>query len=222
MKDFEGFTSSETFTSIPDTFFRMLGQMEDIHELKVILYALWHIEHTEGAFRYITRAEILHDENFMCGITPIGVDAGLSLAVRRGVLLYLQISDQEYYFLNSPRGRASMTAIQKGHRPGPATNARFLREIPNVFKLYEENIGPLTPMIADTLKDAEQTYSSEWVADAIEQAVKLNVRNWKYIEAILHRWKEDGRAEKQNRRNPAESRGDSVTRKVEEFLKPRR
>ena len=60
---------------------------------------------------------------------------------------------------------------------------------PNVFKLYEENIGPLTPMIADALKDAETIYSIEWIAEAIELAVKNNKRNWKYSEAILKRWK---------------------------------
>jgi len=36
-------------------------------------------------------------------------------------------------------------------------------ERPNIFKLYEENIGPLTPLIADALKDAEKTYPPEWV-----------------------------------------------------------
>ena len=55
-----------------------------------------------------------------------------------------------------------------------------------MFKLYEENIGPLTPLIADALKDAEEIYSSEWIADAIELAVKNNKRNWKYCEAILN------------------------------------
>ncbi len=51
-------------------------------------------------------------------------------------------------------------------------------ERPNVFKLYEENIGPLTPMIADALKDAENTFSPEWIAEAIELAVKNNKRSW--------------------------------------------
>ena len=91
-------------------------------------------------------------------------------------------------------------------------------ERPNVFKLYEENIGPLTPLIADALKDAEKIYSEEWIADAIELAVKNNKRNWKYCEAILKRWKEEGRAEKQNRRNDKESRRQNVKRKIEKFI----
>ena len=222
MPVFDGFTSSETFTSIPDALFRMLGQMQDIDELRVTLYILWRIEHAQGAFRQITRSEIVGDENFMAGMTPEGLDAGLLKAVQRGTLIFLDGPRDRFYFLNSPRGRASLEAMQKGYWQASTGSSLPPRTVPNVFKLYEENVGPLTPMIADTLRDAEQTYSAEWVADAIELAVKLNIRNWKYIEAILRRWKEEGRAEKQNRRDAEESRGSSVTRKVEDFLKPRR
>ena len=90
---------------------------------------------------------------------------------------------------------------------------------PNIFKLYEENIGPLTPLLADALKDAEQTYPPEWVAEALEIAVKSNKRNWNYVEAILSRWKEEGHAKEQNRRDAKELRGRDVTRKVEDFIK---
>ena len=92
-------------------------------------------------------------------------------------------------------------------------------ERPNIFKLYEENIGPLTPLIADALKDAEQTYPPEWVAEALEIAVKNNKRNWKYVEAILRRWKEEGHAKEQDRRDAQEARGRDVEGKVDDFLK---
>ncbi len=74
-------------------------------------------------------------------------------------------------------------------------------------------------MLADTLKDAEQTYPPDWVAEALGQAVLNNKRNWKYVEAILRRWKEEGHAKEQNRRDTEEPRGRDVTRKVEDFLK---
>jgi DNA replication protein len=73
-------------------------------------------------------------------------------------------------------------------------------ERPNIFKLYEENIGPLTPLIADALKDAEEILGGMG-REAIELAVKNNKRNWKYCEAILKRWKEEGRGQKQDRRD---------------------
>jgi DnaD/phage-associated family protein len=160
----------------------------------------------------------------MRGLTPGKLDAGLRKAVERGTLLQVQNSEGGFYFINSPRGRASAEAMQKGdwRASARAAGSQPPRDVPNVFKLYEENIGPLTPLIADALKDAEKIYSSEWVSDAIEQSAKLNKRSWKYIEAILRRWKEEGRAEKQDRRNTEASRGQDVTRNVEEFLKRRR
>lgn len=60
------------------------------------------------------------------------------------------------------------------------------------FRLYEGNIGPLTPMIADALKDAEKTYTASWVQRAILEAAKSNVRNMKYIEGILQGYTKRG------------------------------
>ena len=222
MTPFNGFSSSETFTQVPDTLFRLLGEIDDLNELKVTLYVLWRIEHMEGAFRQISRSEILEDENFIQAFAPDALDAGLELAVRRGTLLLVKNGQGGFYFLNSPRGRASAEAMQKGDWRASASVSSPPRDVPNVFRLYEENIGPLTPLIADTLKDAEQTYSPEWLVEAIGLAVKQNARKWNYVEAILRRWKEEGRAEKQNRRDAQAIRGSEVTRKVEEFLKPKR
>ena len=59
-------------------------------------------------------------------------------------------------------------------------------------KLYEENIGPLTPMIADVLRDSEKDYPYEWIRDAVEEAVMNNVRSWRDVESILKNWKENG------------------------------
>jgi len=50
-------------------------------------------------------------------------------------------------------------------------------------------------------------------------AVENNKRNWKYIEAILKRWKEEGRAEKQNRRNDKKDGQQGVSRKIEQLRK---
>ena len=221
MSPFTGFTSSETFTSIPDSLFRLLGEIDDLNELKLTLYVLWRIEHTEGAFRQICRSEIIEDTKLMSNISLDELDLGLSKAVQRGTLLRVENPDGGFYFLNSPRGRASAEAMRKGNWRASVTPSQPPREVPNIFKLYEENIGPLTPLIADALRDAEKLYEPEWIADALELAVKMNKRNWKYIEAILRRWKEEGRAEKQNRRNAEALSGDDVVRKVEEFLNRR-
>jgi DnaD/phage-associated family protein len=76
---------------------------------------------------------------------------------------------------------------------------------PNIFRLYENNIGPLTPMIAEILQDAENTYPPAWIEEAIRIAVENNKRNWRYVEAILRRWQEGGRDEREDRRDTEKS-----------------
>ncbi|WP_376795450.1 DnaD domain-containing protein [Thermogemmatispora sp.] len=66
-------------------------------------------------------------------------------------------------------------------------------ERPNIFVLYEQNIGLLSPLIADELRDAAERYPPEWIEAAFREAVEHNKRNWRYIRAILRRWETEGR-----------------------------
>lgn len=63
------------------------------------------------------------------------------------------------------------------------------RELPRlpvrIVKLYENNIAPLTPITLQGLDDWLNDMSEDVVIYAIEEAVKTNKRNYKYIEAIL-------------------------------------
>jgi len=81
-------------------------------------------------------------------------------------------------------------------------------ERPNIYHLYEENVGPLTPLIADSLREAEAEFPDDWVEDAFRIAVENNKRSWRYIQAILHRWHEKGRNERkqQDRRDTEKDR----------------
>jgi DnaD/phage-associated family protein len=65
----------------------------------------------------------------------------------------------------------------------------------NIFTLYEQNIGMLTPMIAEELKEAEKLYPSDWIGGAFREAVRLNKRSWKYIARILERWAAEGKSD---------------------------
>ena len=217
MSKFKGFTDSETFTQLPDGFFHhLLKDIKDADELKVTLYFLWRLEHMDGPFRTLCETDF---DTKDLGLSVEETKSGLEKAVKRGSILRSKHEADVFYFLNSPRGRAAAEAFAKGQW---RESARILStppmERPNVFKLYEENIGALTPLIADTLKDAEETYQPEWIAEAIELAVKNNKRNWKYCEAILKRWKEEGRAEKQDRRDTEKDRRKYVEGKYSDFI----
>jgi DnaD/phage-associated family protein len=62
-----------------------------------------------------------------------------------------------------------------------------------VFNAYEENIGMITPMVSENIKDALNLFPASWIIDAIKEAVKANVRKWKYIDGILKNWATNGR-----------------------------
>lgn len=62
----------------------------------------------------------------------------------------------------------------------------------NVFKTYQDNIGVLTPKIAEELKDIVKTYPPEWFDEAVKEACNYNRRNLSYINRILQRWQTEG------------------------------
>jgi len=82
-------------------------------------------------------------------------------------------------------------AGSNGHQE--KTRVQVQVEQPNIFMLYEQNIGLLTPMIASQLEDAADHYPADWIEAAFSEAVQRNKRNWKYISAILRRWETEGR-----------------------------
>lgn len=233
MDKFRGFPDSKIrFTPLPSQFFtELLPSINHAGELKVILYTFWRLDRMEGAFRYLKRQDFVDDERFMQGLAMDGSDAlaslddALSRCVARGALLEATLDLEEgkvtYYFLNSPKGRAAVNAIANGEwRPSgdPDAPLDFSLEHPNIFRLYEEHFGPLTPMIAERLRDAETTYHPEWIEDAMRIAIENNVRRWTYIEAILRRWQEEGRDERKDRRDTEKDRRRYVEGDFADFI----
>ncbi|MEJ2707701.1 MAG: DnaD domain protein [Anaerolineales bacterium] len=217
MIKFSGFPEGKVpLTPVPDDFFRkLLPQIDHLGELKLSVYVFWRLDRMQGMFRYLQRNDLLADEIFMQGMgknseqAEQNLDEALERAVRRGTLLRASLDGNIYYFLNSPKGRAGYQALQQGEWD-PASEAErgryMLEEKPNIFKLYEENIGPLTPMIAETLRDTEASFPAAWIEQALQIAVENNVRNWHYVNAILDRWQREGRHEQKDRRDSQKAR----------------
>ncbi len=232
MPAFKGFPSGKVrLTPVPATFFTdLLPAIDHLGELKVTLYALWFLDRQEGNIRFITLRDCLDDANlvrsFGAGESEARdalVDA-LERAVQRGTLLRAGprggAPEDFAFFLNSPRGRAAVKALQHGDLTleGLArADVALDTERPTIFGLYEQNIGPLTPMIVDTLRDAEQEYPFEWIEEAVRAAVENNARRWRYVDAILKTRKERGRHEP-NRRNAEEDRRRYVEGEYSDFI----
>jgi DnaD/phage-associated family protein len=130
---------------------------------------------------------------------------GLSRAVERGALLYAQVEDEagrhDLYFLNSERGRQAQAKVLAGEVGVVAVSGAEVAlptKRPNIFELYEANIGLLSPILVDEIKDALATYPPIWIEDAIKIAVQNNVRKWSYIRAVLERMATAGRDDGQS------------------------
>jgi DnaD/phage-associated family protein len=233
MKKFPGFPEGKVrLTGLPEQFFRdLLPSIDDLAELKVTLYIFWRLNRMEGAFRYLRHEDFLSDQEFLEGLDPEAEDpvqaleAALRRCVARGTLLEATLAvegrKEGFYFMNTARGRAAVEAISRGEwRPsGDASRpVELVPEAPNVYRLYEENIGPLTPLIAEYLRDAEESYPADWIEDAVRIAVENNARRWSYVAAILERWQEGGRDERKDRRDSEKDRRRYVEGELSDFV----
>ncbi len=72
------------------------------------------------------------------------------------------------------------------------TTGEIEKNMGAITTTYESEIGQLTPMIADQLKEIAVDTPALWFKEACLEAVQNNARSLKYIRAILDRWKIDG------------------------------
>jgi DnaD/phage-associated family protein len=238
MKKFKGFPPGKTrMTEIPATFFSdLLPLIDDAAELKVTLFCFWALHQKEGDFRYLRCRDFTEDKTLMNGLAALDtktqpeaiLEAALARCVQRGTLLSTEVGldsgAERLYFMNTARGQEAVRQLSKtdGWRPRDGEHpVEILPERPTIYRLYEENIGPLTRHIAEELQDAETEYTAAWVEDAIKTATELNKRNWRYIRGILKGWRKDGKVSaKQDTRGDTLDDGQRyITGKYSDFIK---
>jgi len=201
---FEGFPGSGLATAVPNLFFsRVLPSIETPAELVVSLYLFFLHRQERGWPRLFSRRRLLADAALMRSLANLGgvpgaeaLDAGLAAALSRGTVISAPVQEGgepvEAYLLNTPANRRAARSLPAGvalEEPLPPASPEAA---PNIFRLYEENVGGITPLIADQLKDAEERYPPRWIQEAFREAVSLNKRSWRYIEAILRRYEAEG------------------------------
>ena len=84
-----------------------------------------------------------------------GAAQAAPLAVFDAVTVEGASGQMDLYFLNTQKGRAAVEGIERGEwRPMPDDEQplSLMVERPNIFVLYEQNIGALTPILADELR----------------------------------------------------------------------
>lgn len=191
------------FVPVPSALFGpLLERMSDLAEVRCALRVIFLLHRKQGTLKYVSTAELVADPVLQCGDDVEGVEGALDAFVGYGLLVKVP-TDGGYagcYCLDTPANRRALERVAKGELRAPevpeAPTVQGREEAaprPDIFALYEDNIGAIYPMAAERLKDMETEYPEEWIAEAFREAVLNNSRNLKYIEAILRRWRDDGR-----------------------------
>jgi DNA replication protein len=234
MRSFSGFPAGKLrFTSVPTLFFsELLPAIDDLAELKVTLHIFWLLSQKRGYPRYASFKELSGDGVLLGGLKSLGQGAreslqeGLERAVARGTLLHVAIEQDgkqdDLYFMNTDQSRQAVEKIRGGELELGVTvlpaEPPLEVERPNIFVLYEQNIGLLQPLIAEQLKDAEQTYPGEWIEEAFQIAVEQNKRSWAYVRAILERWASEGKDDGKGKRDSREDSRRYIEGKYAEYI----
>ena len=211
---------------VPDLFFSdLLPQIEDLGELKLTLHCFWLLNEQATTAKFLRGDDLRGDQILLRSLhlnsnlrTPQqALEDALERAVARNTLLKLEIESDtggdsggkgeqasvkvdDWYFINTPKGRQTLALVREGRlgdlQAAIPDEARLKVNRPNIFVLYEQNIGMMTPLIADQLRDLEKSYPPDWIDEAFVLAVASNKRRLRYIQAILKRWETEGKDER--------------------------
>jgi DnaD/phage-associated family protein len=165
----------------------------------------------------------------------IAVDNAIEAASDRGILLVAgDHNGENHIYLNTEPVRRALvrqgidltTTDRSTKRPETWPDTDAAKPKLNAINFYEQNIAPVTPVVAENIHAALEEHSEDEVLLAIRNAAEANVRSWNYIAAILRRWATEGRPEE------LDDEGDGTTRRdlqkdrsdeyYEEYLKRQR
>jgi DnaD/phage-associated family protein len=208
------------FISLPDSFFtQAVPEIQDLAELKVVLYVAYLILRKQDhpfAFRHSDPERSEGEESSPAQACPERSrrsklrEESHAAQGRPQFVTYKELKT-ETCRLSAGLGEETLrqaldSAVEHGALSRSTLN---INEVPedvysltgdslqpptiNIFALYEQNIGMITPMIAEELKEAEKIYPPQWIEEALKEAVALNKRSWRYIARILERWASEGK-----------------------------
>jgi len=233
MKGFAGFPAGkQPHTPVPHLFFsEVLPEVDHLGELKVTLHLFWLLAQKPGARQVASGEELAADRRLLSGLAVPGMSPegalrdALERAVARGTLLRVTAGEgpahRDWYFVNSEKGRQAVQDLLDGKwtLSEPDQPVYLEARRPNIFVLYEQNVGALTPLLVDELLEAEGTYPASWIEDAFREAVTANVRSWRYIRAILERWAAEGKTDETSRRSDEGDRRRFIEGEYADYIK---
>lgn len=213
---FQGFVKGVRYIPVPAPVFgELLQEIQDINELKIILRIFRLLHNKKGLERYVSIDELLADRVLSTALGSMDLDSrrtniiqSLESSAKRKILIKInrKNSGTFAYFLNTEFERQAMKKVLDLEHHSDFEPWETGEDRPNIYSLYEQNIGILTPIVAEKIGEAEQKYPVEWIEEAITEAVSLNSRNWRYISRILERWEIEGKQNGESRKHSGKAR----------------
>lgn len=188
----------------------LLSRIDSLAETRLTLYCYQQIGRLSGQSAWLRARDLRSDPvllNLMSGLSELHsprkvLDDALEKALVRNALLGLELPgadgepDDKALFPNTEAGRrlraemdAAGTAVRGNGSVPPI--ARLAESEP--FRLYHQNFGLLTPVLADQLRSLIEEFPLSWVCEAMEIAIARNKKALAYVKAILNRWEREAR-----------------------------
>jgi DNA replication protein len=209
---FTGFSTDRLVGLPPELFSEVLPAISLPSELKVTLHTFYRLSRQRGVPRRVSWDELLADRTLRRSLRSISklrppeelLAEGLEAAVQRASLLHVPLPADgrvtSWYVVNTAANRLwaeKIGLVRVALEPNPA----LPEQRPSLIGLYEQNIGLVTPMLVDELREAEERYPAEWLEAAMREAVHANARSWRYIRKVLERWSAHGRQDAPHKPN---------------------
>lgn len=219
---FNGFPARADVTPLPNIFFtEVLPSINNLAEARVVMQVFFLLSRRRGYPRFVSFNELSGDPVIIRGLRQENMDTddllkqALEEAVKDGILLHVPVQlggqSDDLYFINNKAEKDTIVRIMQGTLkiPDVVIRKQEITEIDqpsDIYNLYEQNIGMLTPILAEELQEAEHRYPADWIQEAFKEALKANVRNWKYIHSILKRWEREGKKDGKSVRDSRKER----------------
>jgi len=188
---------------------QLLPAIDDLAELKLLLYFYATLAQREGRGRYVTGQELRQDSALLRALATEAPVQALERALQRALqnehLLQARLDEvgEEYelYFPHDDAGKRLQEQARSGQWRAAVDGIEILPPRPTLFAVYEANFGLLTPLIADSIKEAQALYPPETIEKAMRYAVERNARNWRYVSRVLESWQREGKLHAASGRN---------------------
>ena len=197
---FKGFPRSVRYLPVPAPMFGpLLEQIKDASGFIITLRIIWMLQQKKGRLRYVSSEEVFGDKILSNALgSKEAIQNSINMVVKGGILLQIRRENaSDAFMLNSESDREIASDIGSIYESNdqPADPWEIENTPPEIYSLYEQNIGILTPIMSEKLTEAEDKYPAGWINEAVGIAVEQNRRSWAYVSRILERWDMEGRDE---------------------------